>query len=117
MLNLATHKVLGLLVCGLLLAACSTATTAQTAGKTQIQLETAACKLISVPPEPVSGSWEVISVKESTLTALNKTENGSLRNAVRTYKTAAAAQDTSAMIHALTDAARTCHSLGLKTGA
>jgi|ERR1039458_2927271 hypothetical protein len=117
MFNIATRKVLGVLVCGLLLAACSTATTAQKEVKGQRQLESAACKLISVPPEPASGTWEAISVKVSTLTALKKTDNGSLQNAVRAYEAAAAAQNTAAMIHALTDGVRTCHSLGLKTGA
>jgi hypothetical protein len=82
----------------------------------QRQLESSACKLINAPPNPPSGTWEAISVKVSTLSALEKTDSVALQSAVRAYDAAAKAQNTSAMIRALADGVRTCHRLGLKTG-
>jgi len=82
----------------------------------QRQLETTACKLISAPANPPPGTWEAISVKVSTLSALEKTDNVSLQSVVRAYEAAANAQNTSAMIRALTNEVRICHGLGLKTG-
>jgi hypothetical protein len=82
----------------------------------QRHLETSACKLISVPAYPPTGTWEAISVKLSTLSALEKTDNQSLQSVVRTYEAAAKTQNTDAMIRALAGGVRTCHRLGLKTG-
>jgi hypothetical protein len=82
----------------------------------QRHLETSACRLISAPADPPSGSWVAISVKDSTLSALERTDNVSLQSVVRAYEVAAKAPNTSAMIRALTDGVSICHSLGLKTG-
>lgn len=116
MFSLSMCRFLCVLVCGMLLAACSPALTTQPNAKRQRQLESAACKLISVPPEPAPGTWEAISVKATTLSALEKTDDGSLQHEVRAYDVAASAQNTSAMIRALAEAVRTCHRLGVKTG-
>jgi hypothetical protein len=51
----------------------------------------------------------------STLSALKKTGDSSLQNVVRDFDAAASAQNTVAMIRALTNGVRVCHGLGLKT--
>jgi hypothetical protein len=81
----------------------------------QRKLETVACKLIGAPANPPPGTSEAISVKASTLSVLETTDNVSLQRVVRAYEAAAKAQNTSAMIRALTNGVRTCHSLGLRT--
>jgi hypothetical protein len=102
--------------CGLLLAATSsTVVAANGTPSRQRHLERAACKLISVPPEPASGSFEAISEPISTLVALKKTNNKLLQEAVRSYNLAAKAQNTRGMIRALADGAKVCHDLGLPT--
>jgi hypothetical protein len=53
----------------------------------------------------------------STLFALKKTDDNSLQKVVRAYDAAASAQNTVAMIRALTNGVRDCHGLGLKTAA
>lgn len=83
----------------------------------QRQLEVAACKLISAPPSqsPNPSSFEAISVPNSTLLALQKTDDESLKAVVRAYDNAAIAQNTDAMIRTLANGVKVCHGLGLKT--
>jgi hypothetical protein len=103
-------------VCGLWLVASSSVASAQEAHRNQRQLERAACRLVSVPQlVNGAGAFEAISVPASMLVALDKTNDKSLREAVRAYDAAAIAQDTDAMIRALADAAKVCQSLGLPT--
>jgi len=104
-------------MCGFLLATSSSVAWAQSTPKNRLQLETAACKLISIPPKPSSGGSEAISVPDSTLSALTKTGNKSLESVVRAYDKAARAQNTDAMIRALTNGVKVCHRLGLRTAA
>jgi hypothetical protein len=113
----AKRKITCVLACGLLLAACSSTASTQNASERQRQLEAAACKLISVPPTltPTPGSFEAISVPISTLFALKKTDDSSLQNVVRAYDAAASVQNTVAMIRALANGVRVCHSLGYRT--
>jgi len=117
MTKYAKREIIGVLVCGLLLAACTTTASTQKAPAHRRQLETAACKLISVPPTPTPGMSEAISMPISTLFALKKTDDNSLQKVVRAYDAAASAQNTVAMIRALTNGVRDCHGLGLKTAA
>jgi lipopolysaccharide export LptBFGC system permease protein LptF len=117
---MTTHTrrvIMCVMVSGLLLAACSATSSTQKAPKSQRQLETTACKLISVPPKPSTGtdSFEAISMPISTLSALKKTGDSSLQNVVRDFDAAASAQNTVAMIRALTNGVKVCHGLGLKT--
>jgi hypothetical protein len=103
--------------CGLLLAACGS--TGARAPSNQHQLEATACKLIgptAASPPPDSNSFEAISVQTSTLLALQKTDDASLKAVVRAYEKAAGAQDNSAMIKALNSGVDVCHRLGLETG-
>jgi hypothetical protein len=113
----AKRVIMCIAVCGLLLAACSATASTLKAPQNQRQLETAACKLISVPPKPATGTdnFEAISMPISTLSALKKTDDSSFQNVVRDFDTAASAQNTVAMIRALTTGVRVCHDLGLKT--
>ena len=113
----AQREIMCVLVCGLLLAACGSTPSSQNVRENQRQLETAACKLISAPPTltPAPGSFEAISLPTSTLFALKKTDDSSLQNVVRAYDAAANVQDTVAMIRALSNGVKICHSLGLRT--
>jgi hypothetical protein len=113
----ARRVIMCVMASGLLLAACSSSASTLKAPQNQRQLETAACKLISVPPKPSTGtgSFEAISMPISTLSALKKTGDSSLQNVVRDFDAAASAQNTVAMIRALTNGVRVCHGLGLKT--
>jgi hypothetical protein len=106
---------LGATMCGLLLSTCSSVAWAQSAPKNRLQLETAACKLISSTPESASGDQVAISVQKSTLAALTKTGNKSFESVVRAFNEAALAEDNDAMIHAINNGVRVCHRLGLKT--
>lgn len=112
-----TREILGLYCCGLLLAACGATPSAESVPNNQRQLETSACKLISATPNPPTrtGSFEVISVQDSTLNALKKTDDKSLEEVVRDYVSAANAQNDAAMIRALNDGVKVCHGLGLRT--
>lgn len=101
--------------CGLLLAACGSTATSQNASRNQRQLEAAACKLIGATPTPSLSYSEAISVRTSTLKALQQTDDAPLRSAVSDYENAANAQDENAMIRALNNAVKVCHGLGLKT--
>jgi hypothetical protein len=109
-------QITSIVVSGLLLAACGSAS-AQKPPKNQLQLETTACKLISPTEEPTltSAGFEVIYVPTSTLLALKRTDDRSFRDVVRAYDVAANDQNTIAMIRALNNGVRVCHSLGLKT--
>jgi hypothetical protein len=49
------------------------------------------------------------------LFALKKTDDSSLQNVVRAYDAAAHARETVAMIRALSNGVKICHSLGLRT--
>jgi hypothetical protein len=104
-------------VSGLLLAACGSTASPQGAPSNQRQLEATACKLISAtsipPPDP--GSFVAISVQTSTLRALQKTDDASLKAVVRAYDKAAKAQNADAMIRALNNGVKVCHGLGLRT--
>jgi predicted component of type VI protein secretion system len=102
---------------GLLLAACGSTASPQSAPSNQRQLEATACKLISATsiPPPNSGSFVAISVQTSTLRALQKTNDASLTAIVRAYDKAAEAPDEDAMIRALNNGVKVCHGLGLKT--
>ena len=105
------------LVAAIVLGGCGSTSAAQNAPRDQRQLEAAACKqirAISIPP-PNSGSFVMIAVPSSTLLALQKTDNASLKAVVRAYKRAANAQDNVAMIRALNQGVKVCHALGLKT--
>ncbi len=97
---------------GLLLAACGSAQSL-----VQLQLDAAACKLLSATPipPPNSGTFVAISVQTSTLRALQKTDDASLKSVVRAYDKAAKAQNADAMIQALNNGVKVCHGLGLKT--
>ena len=57
----------------------------------------------------------MISVQDSTLNALKKTDDKSLEEVVRDYVSAANAQNDAAMIRALDDRVKVCHGLGLRT--
>ena len=113
----AKRVIMCVMASGLLLAACNTTASTLKAPESQRQLETVACRLISVPPTPATGtgSFEAISMPISTLSALKKTGDSSLQNVVRDFDAAASAQNTVAMIRALTNGVRVCHGLGLKT--
>ena len=103
-------------VCGLWVVSSSSVASAQEYHRNQRQLERAACRLVSVPElADGPGAFEAISVPTSMLVALDKTNDKSLREAIRAYDAAATAQDTDAMIRALADAAKVCQSLGLPT--
>ena len=112
----ARRDIACMVTCGLLLAACGSTSATQNAPRNQRQLEATACKLISATPlpPPNSSSFEVISVKTSTLVALQKTDDESLKAVVRAYDKAAKAQDNDAMIRALNNGVKVCHGLGLK---
>jgi hypothetical protein len=116
MVSRAKVRVTSVLVGGLLLAACGSAS-AQGPPKDQPELEAAACKLISPTEEPTltSAGFEVIYMPTSTLLALKRTDIRSLRDVVRAYDVAASEQNTFAMIRALNNGVRVCHGLGLKT--
>ncbi len=113
----AKRVIMCVMASGLLLAACSSAASTLKAPKSQRELETAACKLISVPPKPATGtgSFEAISMPISTLSALKKTGDSSLQNVVRDFDAAASTQNTVEMIRALSNGVKVCHDLGLKT--
>jgi len=118
MTNHAKRDIACIAVSGLLLAACGSAVSPKSAPSNQRQLEATACKLISstsIPP-PDSGSFVAISVQTSTLRALQRTDDASLKAAVRAYDKAARAQDEDTMIRALNSGVKECHRLGLKTG-
>lgn len=105
------------LVAAIVLGGCGSTSVAQNAPRNQRQLEATACKqirAISIPP-PNSGSFVMISVPSSTLLALQKTDNASLKAVVHAYKEAANAEDNVAMIRALNHGVKVCHALGLKT--
>jgi len=113
----AKRDIACIVVCGLLLAACGSTAAPQSAPSNQRQLEATACKLISATsiPPPNSGSFVAISVQTSTLRALQKTDDASLKAVVSAYDKAAKAQDENAMIRALNNGVKVCHGLGLKT--
>jgi len=105
------------LVSAIVLGGCGSTAATQNAPRNQRQLEATACKQISATsiPPPNSGSFEMISVSTSTLVALQKTDDASLKAVVRAYKKAASAQDNDAMIRAINNGVKVCHALGLKT--
>jgi hypothetical protein len=105
------------LACGLLLSACSSLASTQNV-KSHRLLEAAACKLVSAPPAltQTTGSFEAVSAPIATLNALKKTGDRSLQDVVRAYNAAADVQNTVAMIRALANGVKECHSLGLRTG-
>jgi hypothetical protein len=113
----ATRDIACFVISGLLLAACGTAAAGGNAPSNQRHLEANACKLISSTPvsSTSSSSFEAISLQSSTLLALEKTDDASLKATVRAYDNAAKAHDNDAMIRALNDAVNVCHRLGLKT--
>jgi hypothetical protein len=113
----ANRAIACLMTCGLLLAACGS--TVAKVPSDQRELEATACKLIGptpAPPPPDSNSFEAISVQTSTLRALEKTDDASLKAVVLAYEKAATAQNNGAMIRALNDGVSVCHGLGLQTG-
>ena len=102
---------------GLLLSACGSPAATAKAPRNQRQLEASACRLISATPivPPGSGSFVTVSVRTSTLLALQRTDDSSLQAALRLYDKAAKERDDVAMIRALNIAVNVCHALGLKT--
>jgi hypothetical protein len=113
----ATRNIACFVVCGLLFAACGSAAASRNAPSSQRQLEATACKLISsIPlPSPNSSNFDAISVQTSTLMALQKTNNASLKAVVRAYDNAANTQDNNAMILAINNGVKVCHRLGMRT--
>ena len=107
------------IVAATVLSGCGSAPSAQNVANHDRRLEATACKLISTVPSPPptdSSSFEAISVQTSTLLALQKTDDPSLRAVVRNYQKAARSQDTEAMARALNHGVKVCHALGMKTG-
>jgi hypothetical protein len=102
-------------VCGFLFVASTSVAGAQPTKKHRLQLEAAACGLISFMPVPSSEGNVAISVQVSTLSALRKTGVRSLKEVVRDYEKAALAENTDAMIRALDVGVKVCHRLGLRT--
>jgi hypothetical protein len=78
------------------------------------EIEIYACLQISVPPIPGPGSFEAISVPDSTLSALSRSGSVALESVARDYL-AAATQGFDAMRGALAKGAAACHRLGLQT--
>jgi hypothetical protein len=114
---------LGSLVCvaafGFVLSSCSINVSLQQ--QVSRQHEVAACNLLSPPPQPINGSstFMAIAVKESLISALAKSGNGSLERIARDLRAAAGEETRTGkggpMIRALTQGVTACHRLGLRT--
>jgi hypothetical protein len=88
MIVLARRDVQTNVFCGLLLTSCSATSPAQRILNNQGHLETCACERSSLTPSTGTGSFEVVSVQDSTLMALKKVASRSLQTVVRNYVSA-----------------------------
>jgi hypothetical protein len=115
--RLVSRGLLCAALCGILFAASTSVASAQSTSNHRLQLEAAACRLISFTPLPGPGAQEAIALPNSTASALMKTGNRSLESVVRAFEKAALALNNDAAINALNDGVKVCHRLGLPTAA
>ena len=78
------------------------------------ELEIYACLQLSVPPKPGPGSFEAISMPDSTLSALSRSGSVALESLARDYL-AASRKGFDAMRSALAKGVAVCHRLGRQT--
>jgi len=105
----------------MILASCSPNAT-QITHRQRLRREATACQLIGTPPKlptPASGSFFVMAVKSSLITALGKSDNVRLEAVGHDLRSAAAEESKSgsaaSMVHALDKGVTVCRQLGLPT--